>query len=130
VRSRSVVLALVLAGSRVTAQPIVHASAVAALAPEHLRTLETALTKELGNIPTTLDVSLTRLDVTPIGGDLEVKVELRALVSDEKGRVVWSSTANATARGTARERAQLHRDAITAAAQALGKRVRSRPPRH
>jgi hypothetical protein len=130
VRTRSVILAAVLAGSRVHAQPIVHASAVAALAPEHLRTLETALTRELGNIPTTLDVSLTKLDVTPIGGDLEVKVELRALVSDEKGRVVWSSTANATARGSARERTQLHRDAITAAAQALGKRVRSRPPRH
>lgn len=129
-RSRSVVLALVLAGSHVRAQPIVHASAVVALAPEHLRTLETALTTELGNLPTTLDVSLTKLDVTPIGGDLEVKVELRALVSDDKGRVVWSSTANATARGSARERTQLHRDAITAAAQALGKRVRSRPPRH
>lgn len=129
-RTRSVVLALVLAGSRVRAQPIVHASAVAALAPEHLRTLETALANALGDIPTTLDVSLTKLDVTPIGSELEVKVELRALVSDDTGRIVWSSTSKATARGSARERTQLHRDAITAAAQDLGKRVRSRTPRH
>jgi hypothetical protein len=119
-----VLLALLLAGSRAHAQPVVHASAVIALAPEHMRALEAAVTSALGEVPTTLDVSLTKLEVTPIGSELEVKVELRALISDETGRVVWSSTSHATARGPARERTQLHRDAITAAAEALGKRVR------
>lgn len=125
-RTRSVALALVLAGSSVHAQPIVHASAIATLAPEHLRTLQAALAKALGDLPSTFDVSLTKLVVTPIGRELEVAVELEAVISDEHGRILWSSKTYAAARGVARERAQLHRDAITAAAQALGERVRSR----
>lgn len=127
-RSRSLVVALALAGSRVHAQPIVHATAVVALEPEQLRTLEAALARALGDLPSTVDVSLTKLEVTPVGGDVEVKVELRALVSDEAGRIVWSSIAHASARGSARERVALHRDAITAAAEALARRVRSRQP--
>ena len=127
-RTRSVVLAVVLAGSRVHAKPIVHASTAAALAPEHLRTLQAAMASALGELPTTsattLDVSLTKLEVTANGAELEVAVELRALVSDKQGKILWSSTVHATARGSSRERTQLHRDAITAAAQALGKRVR------
>jgi hypothetical protein len=130
VRSRYVVLALALAGSRAHAQPVVHASAVIALAPEHMRALEAAVTSALGEVPTTVDVSLTKLDVTQHGGELEVKVELRALVTDESGRVVWSSCARAAARGPARERMQLHRDAITGAAEALGKRVRAQHLAH
>jgi hypothetical protein len=118
VRLRSLLIGIVLASGRASAQPAAHVNA----APEHARTLLLAL----GELPTSVDVALTHIDATPAGAELEVRVELRAAVSDEAGRILWSSAVHANARGPARQRALLERDALTAAAEQLAKLVRQR----
>jgi len=109
---------MVLAASTAHAQPVLHVTA----APAQTRTLLAAL----GELPSTVDVSLTRVDVTPDAQGLAVRVELRALVSDEAGRILWSSAVHATAKGAARDRKLIEQDALDAAARELAKQVRAR----
>jgi len=94
----------------------------------HLRTLRDELTQALVGVAAApgaaIDVSLTRVTVTPAGSQLEVRVELRALLSDEKGRLRWATTTRSTARGDTRDRELLLRDAVSSAARDLGRRVR------
>lgn len=109
----------------------IHATCAAEVArdPAHVRTLITQLARALADVraPTgyTLDVSLVRVDATTADGEVEVQVEARAFVSDRKRRVLFSSTSTATARGSARDRAVLHRDALAAIAQQLALKIRT-----
>jgi len=118
VRCRSLLLGLVLAAAPAHAQPVLHVTA----APAQARTLVAAL----GELPSTVDVSLTRIDATPDPQGLAIRVELRALVSDASGKVLWSSAVHATAKGSQRDRALIERDALDAAARELAKLVRAR----
>lgn len=110
----------------------IHATCVAEVArdPAHVRTLSTELARALADVraPTgyALDVSLVRVDTTTADGEIEVQVEARALMSDRKRRVQFSSTTTATARGSARDRALIHRDAFTAIAEQIATHVRTR----
>ncbi len=110
----------------------IHATCVAEVArdPAHVRTLSAELAWALADVraPTgyALDVSLVRVDATTADGQVEVQVEARALVSDGKRRVRFASTSTATARGSARDRALVHRDALTAIAQQLATQIRAR----
>ncbi|HSN29522.1 MAG TPA: hypothetical protein VLT45_24710 [Kofleriaceae bacterium] len=117
-RCRSLLLGLVLAAAPAHAQPVLHVTA----APAHARTLLAAL----GELPSTVDVAVTRIDVTPDAHGLAVRVELRAVVSDESGKILYSSAVHATAKGSRRERVQIEQDAIDAAAHELAKQVRAR----
>ena len=117
-RCRSLLLGIVLAGAPAHAQPVLHVTA----APAQARTLVAAL----GELPSTVDVSLTRIDATPDAQGLAVRVELRALVSDASGKILWSSSVHATAMGAPRDRAMIERDALDAAARELAKLVRAR----
>jgi hypothetical protein len=75
----------------------------------------------------TLDVSLVQLTATPINGDIEVRAEVRTLLSDASGRVRVSSMSRAAARGPMRQRTSLHRDAVTAVAGEVAKLVLKQP---
>lgn len=109
----------------------VHASCATALArqPVHVHTLRAELTQALAGTRAsdayTLDVSLVRLDVRAAGRNIEVRAEVRALLSDERGRIVWNSTARSTARGTAKDRELLQRDAVMSAARNVARSVRA-----
>ncbi len=98
--------------------------------PAHLRTLRGELARALADLHApaghTLDVSLVTLATTAHGTELEVRAELRAILSDERGRIRWSSAARATARGGLRDRTLLQRDAVGAAARRLAEVVRAR----
>ena len=112
----------------------IHASCTTELArdPVHVRTLRDEVTRALASTRVTtrytLDVSLVRLASTTLGRDVEVQVEVRALLSDEQGRARWNTTSRATARGHARDRAMIQRDAMSAAARDIAKLVRSARP--
>lgn len=118
---------LTIAPSAARAGVAIHATSVAELAP-HVRTLRGSLTQQLQGLPDgyTLDVSLVQLGSTKIGSELEVRAEIRAALSDKHGRMRWTSTARAVARGPAKDRALLERDAITAAAEQVARHVRTR----
>lgn len=109
----------------------IHATCAAEVArdPAHVRTLSTELIRALADVraPTgyALDVSLVRVDATTADGEVEVQVEARAFVSDRKRRVLFSSLATATARGSARDHVLIHRDALAAIAQQLALKVRT-----
>ena len=109
----------------------IHATCAVELAhdPAHVRTLRGELTHALAGTRGTrgykLDVSLVRLGTFTRGGELEVRAEVRAMLSDESGRVRWSSLSRATARGTPRDHLLLQRDAVTSAARELAKQVRA-----
>lgn len=96
----------------------------------HVRTLRSEMTRALAGARTpaayTIDVALVRLDATSAPTSLEVRAELRAIVSDARGRILWSSAARAAARGRPRDRALLERDAVAAAARDLAQLVRAR----
>jgi hypothetical protein len=96
----------------------------------HLRMLRSELAKVVdGMSPTsshTLDVALVRLEIAQRRSELEVTAELRAMLSDDHGRVIWTSSLRSTARGAARDRAMIQRDAIGGAADQLGRQLRSR----
>lgn len=117
-RRRSLLFTILLAAAPAHAQPVLHVTA----APAQTRTLLAAL----GELPSTVDVSLTRIDVTPDAQGLAIRVELRALVSDEAGKILWSSAVHATAKGARRDRALIEQDALDAAARELAKLVRAR----
>ncbi len=110
----------------------VRASCAAELArdPSHLRTLRGELAQALAGITSpasyTLDVSLVRLGSTAVGKDIEVRAEIRALLSDDRGQVRWTSTSNSLARGRVSDQATLKRDAVASAARDLASSVRAR----
>jgi hypothetical protein len=110
----------------------IHTSCAAEVAsdPAHVRTLRAELTRALAGVSTpsgtTLDVSIVRFHETTANGEVEVRTEARAFLSDGKGRVQWSSSSRATARGAMKERTLVQRDAITAVAQQLAKLIVAR----
>lgn len=89
----------------------------------HERWLRAEMTRALADLPVaaghTIDLSLVRLDAKRASKDLEVRVEMRALLSDDDGRIRVQTTTRATTRGAARDRTLLERDAIGAAADDL-----------
>jgi hypothetical protein len=117
-----------------TAGVAIHATCATDLAgdPAHVRTLREEVARALAStrVPTryTLDVSLVRLASTTSGRNVEVRAEVRALLSDEHGRARWQTTSRATARGPARDRVAIQRDAVTAAARDVAKLVRKARP--
>ncbi len=132
--ARIVIAALVLAAAPVVGSPrvAINARATGELARDtaHARVLHAAVAKSLSGKPGehagyTLDVSLVELEVTPAGSELEVRAVVRALLSDPHGRIHVTSTARAIARGLARDRAVIQRDAIGSAGEQLAKRVRA-----
>lgn len=131
--ARLVTACLVLAVAIANASPAieVHATCAAELAsdPAHVRTLRGELAQALARISAsasyTLDVSLVRLGVTTVGSELEVRAEVRAMLSDARGKIRWTSTSRTAARGPARDRIRLQRDAVSAAARELAKSVRA-----
>jgi hypothetical protein len=133
VRMRSILAVAFVAATFTSASAgiAIHATCVAEVArdPAHVRTLSTELVRALAHVtaPTgyALDVSLVRVDATTHDGEIEVQVEARAFVSDGQRRVRFSSTASATARGSARDRALVHRDALAAIAQQLATTIRT-----
>jgi hypothetical protein len=77
----------------------------------------------------TIDASLVRLaSTTPAStrDTLAIHVEIRGMLSDDRGRIRVTTTARATAQGRASDRALLEHDAISAAAQRLGATLRTR----
>ena len=118
-------LAAVPAGAQSGA--LIHATCTASVAidPAHVRTLRAQLERALAGKASgyTLDVSLVRLTATPMNGEMEVRAEVKTLLSDASGRVRLSSTSRAAARGPVRDRLALHRDAVTAVADEVAKLV-------
>lgn len=120
-------LCLVLAAASVPAAQngAVRVTCAAAVARDaaHERWLRAEVTKALADLPLaaghTIDLSLVRLDAKRASSELEVRVEIRALLSDEDGRIHVQTTTRAMARGAARDRTLLERDAIGAAAEHL-----------
>lgn len=132
-RTIAVCLVLVAATTSFASHPVeVHASCTAELArdPSHLRTLRGELARALAGISATtsytLDVSLVRLGSTAVGTEIEVRAEIRALLSDARGKVHWTSTSNSLARGRVGDRARLQRDAVASAAHDLARSVRAK----
>jgi hypothetical protein len=131
---RSILAALLVAaiGSSASAGVEIHTTCAAEVVrdPAHLRTLSAELTRALAGVSTpsgtTLDVSIVHFSETAANGEVEVRTEARALLSDARGRVQWSSSSRATARGAMKERALIQRDAITAVAQQLAKLIVAR----
>jgi hypothetical protein len=130
--ARSLLVTFVVAISTAYAAPAIEirASCAEALArdPAHVRTLRGELAHALSDARaspgTTLDASLVRLAAIPVGGEIEVRAEVRAMLSDGSGRVRWTSTSRATVRGSSSERVLLQRDAVGAAARDLARSVR------
>ena len=97
-----------------------------------VRALRDALDKALAARPRALpagysvDASIVRLEVAPVGAsELEVRAEVRAILSDERGRMHVTTSARTVARGSARDRALLQKDAIVESAKQLAKRLAS-----
>lgn len=117
-------------------QPLsIYVSTTAAVTqdPAHRRTLRDAiaqaLTSHTGVVPAgyTIDAALVTLDVVTLtSGELEVRIEVQASLSDDKGRLRWASTAKTQARGRSRDRALLHRDAFADASRQLVKQLATR----
>ncbi len=121
---RALALALLLITSA-DASPQIHTTCAAELR-EHERTLHDELVRSLAGAELTLDVSLVTLSETVERGELMVQAEVRALVSDPKGAMRWSSSARAAVRGAPRSRAQLRHDAVIEATRALAATIRAR----
>jgi hypothetical protein len=100
--------------------------------PRHTRLVRDELTRALAGITAThrftLDVSLVRLDTTHHAAEVEVRAELRGLLSDKRGRIHLSSSASAVVRGRTRQHEQLRRDAVTEVARQFGTRLRTQWP--
>lgn len=107
------------------ASPVIHTSCKTPLA-EHERTLHDELERSLAGTNAQLDVSLVSITETLAGTDVEVRAEVRALISDTRGAIRWASTAHATVRGALPARAQLRRDAVIEATRALAATIRKR----
>jgi hypothetical protein len=110
----------------------IHTTCAAEVArdPAHVRTLSAELTRALAGVSTprgtTLDVSIVRFSETTAAGEVEVRTEARAFLSDARGRVMWSSSSRATARGSVMARSHVQHDAISAVAQQLAKLIATR----
>ena len=123
--------ALVVSMADASAGVEIHATCASEVSrePVHVRTLHDEITRALAGSPVTtrytLDVSLVKLASSMVGGQLEVRAEVRGLISDARG-IRWQSTSRANARGSVRDRALLQRDAIGAAARDLARSVRMR----
>ncbi len=125
--------ALIVGAPIVSAQKLaIHVTVATQVANDksHARTLHSALEQSLGarsrSLPAghTIDASLVQLDTAPVsGGAVEVRVEVRAAIADARGRIVSVTSTKATARGPAKDRALIQRDAIEEAARALAKRL-------
>jgi hypothetical protein len=118
-------LAALPAGAR--SGSVIHTSCAAQLAadPAHLRTLRAELERALGGKAEgyTLDVSLVQWSAKPMNNEIEVRCEVKTLLSDKSGRVRLTSTSRATARGPLRDRDAVQRDAIAAVASDVVKFV-------
>jgi hypothetical protein len=128
---RLVIATLLFAGEGAAfAQPLeVHATCAANLPrdPAHLRTLREELARALRDVgPSrryTLDVSLVQLRTKTIGRELEVHLELRAILSDEHRRVLSMSSSSATARGSLKDKELVQREAFASASERVARRV-------
>jgi hypothetical protein len=128
---RLVVCLLLISGENaVFAQPLeVYTTCAAAVPrdPAHLRVLREELSRALRDVgPSrrfTLDVSLVQLRETTVGGEHEIRVEVRAILSDEHRRVLSTSSASTTARGSANTKRLVHREALAGAANRVAKNV-------
>lgn len=89
---------------------------------QHIELLRSELSRALAQVSTAhvIDASITSFDTRTTGSDIEVHVEVRALVSDSGQHAHWATSARATARGSAKDRSRVQRDAIGAAARELG----------
>ena len=127
---RYVAILGLLAAAPANAQGVaVRAACAPRIAAEHSRTLRAEVQRALADANAdgySLDVTLEKLEVIAHGGELEVRASVCSLVADEHGAMRWSSTARATARGRARERDQLVRDAVSEAGRAVADTVRTR----
>ncbi len=121
---RLLALVLVLA-ARADASPEIHTRCAAELR-EHERTLHDELVQALPDAHITLDVSLVTLTETIYGLELEVKAEVRALVSDARGAMHWTSSARSVVRGAPGSRTRLRHDAVIEATRALAATIRRR----
>jgi hypothetical protein len=113
------------------APPIeIHASCAANVIADaqHLETLRSELARALAHVSQAhvIDASLVAFETRPTGNDIEVHVEVRALVSDSGQHAHWVTTARATAQGRANDRKRVERDAISAAARELGTVISTR----
>jgi hypothetical protein len=132
VLARIALVCLVVATAPVIAGPAIeiHASCAADIAtdPTHIRTLKSELAQALAGATEAhaVDITLVKLDTTASANELVVRAEVRAFVSDPKGRIKWATTAHATARGPAKERTLIQRDAVGAAARNVGKIIQGR----
>ena len=108
----------------------IHASCAANVVAdaEHLATLRRELAQSLAQVAKAhvIDASIVTLDAHATGNELQVQVEVRALVSDPDQHAHWVTTAKATARGGTNERTLLERDAISAAARQIGQTIARR----
>ena len=133
--ARLALLCLVVASAPVAAGTAVeiHASCAANVAsdPGHVKALKSELAQSLAGATEAraVDVSIVKLETTTEAKDVIVKVEVRAVISDPKGKMEWMTSARSTARGAEKERALVQRDAISAAARQVGKNIRQRETR-
>ena len=120
--ARLIVLGML--ATRAVAAPVIHASSAA----EHQSLLHRELSLALADVADgyTVDASLLRMHVVTVGNSVEVRAELRGMLSDDSGRIHWSSTTRAMVRGATRDRAALQRDAVAAVAQRLAHVLRAR----
>ena len=75
-----------------------------------------------------IDISLVRLDAKLAGAELEVRAEVKAILSDARGQVKAVSTSKTVARGPSRDRSLISRDAISEAARGVAKKLVSARP--
>lgn len=129
--ARIALVCLVVATAPVIAGPAIeiHASCAADIAadPTHIRILRSELAQALANASEAhaIDITLVKLDTQTAADDVIVRAEVRAFVSDPKGRIKWATTAHATARGSIKERTLVQHDAIGAAARNVGKAIQA-----
>ena len=127
--ARIALVCLVVATAPAIAGPAIeiHASCAADLAadPTHIRILRSELAQALANASEAhaVDITLVKLDTQTASNEVTVRAEVRAFVSDPKGRIKWATTATATARGSIKERDLVQHDAIGAAARSAGTNI-------
>ena len=127
--ARIALVCLVVATAPASAGPAIeiHASCAADIAtdPAHVRILKSELAQALAGASEahSVDISLVKLYTQTESGEVIVRAEVRAFVSDPKGRIKFATTAHATARGSAKERILVTRDAVGGAAHEVGRAI-------
>ena len=133
--ARIALVCLVVATAPVIAGPAIeiHASCAADVVsdPAHLKALKSELAQSLAGAAEAraVDISLVKLETTTASSEVIVRAEVRAVISDPKGKMQWMTTARSTARGAIKERGLVQRDAISAAARQVGQNIRQRETR-